>query len=91
MSNTIGTTSGRVKPDSERSCERQARDGKEETGARALIAVVLFFLFFLLFLPLNDREYRINNSNRVGTISRAGGLPRPRPMVESHVGGKSSA
>jgi len=33
----------------------------------------------------------INNSNQIATISRAGGLPRPRPIVESYVGGKSLA
>lgn len=33
----------------------------------------------------------INNSNQIATISRAGGLPRSRPIVKSYVGGKLSA
>jgi len=61
MSNTIDTTSERVGRDSERSCERQTRDGEEGTGehARALIAVALFFLFFLLLLLFFSQRSRI--------------------------------
>jgi len=52
MRNTIGQ---RKKSDSERSCERQERDGEEETGTRVrslpLHYFSSFFLFFFFFPP----------------------------------------
>lgn len=65
---------------------RENRRMQEQANApcaytRKSIAVTPFFVF---------SRNSINNSNQIATISRAGGLPRPRPIVKSYVGGKSS-